>query len=130
MTQTKDKPTSIQERAAEVLREIDAALELAEKATPGPWEARFSHNSIFGPINQVMQGDGNGCFLAINACMSAPGDDPFFIAASRNGWPKTLRALKTAIEGLLEILACGILSAPATAQRQLTTILDQWEAAK
>ena len=90
---------NIQDRAALVLQQIDAALALAEKAKE------------------------------LETLFAAP-EHASFIAASRTLLPASLRCLKTAIEGLLEIMACGILSAPATAQRQLTTLCDQWEAAR
>ena len=39
--------TNITDRAAQVLREIDAALALAEKSTQGPWETGAASYQIY-----------------------------------------------------------------------------------
>ena len=121
----------IQDRAAKVLQEIDDALAMAEKATPGPWEV--SGRTIF----HYEPGIGN------RICDSY-GKDSDFIAASRTLLPKSLRCLKTAIEGLLPVVMqvknhhpddmdrgrCPHCLALAGASTALTTICDGWEATK
>ena len=111
---------NITERAAKVLQEIDAELALAETATPGPWE------TVLGWV-----ADSNH-----NAICSPAGNNADFIAASRTGWPTTLRCLKMAIEGLCDLArmvgsntaeydGCG-----RDAAATLTTLCDQWEAGR
>ena len=148
------KPMTIKERAAKVLQEIDAALELAEKATAGPWTVEKYTNyhgySVWG----------SGCCIAERWYKDAVTDDSAkeiagdsaFIAASRTGWPTALRCLKTAITGL--ILSCcshcdgsGVINHGGSgegkenleycevdcqgifdeAHKALTTICNQWE---
>ena len=126
---------NIADRAAIVLREIDAALALTEKATPGPWADKFNHESVFGPMHQVMTEERPGYFWAINGLggdMSP--DDAAFIAASRTLLPASLRCLKTAIKGFLEAREWNEETnedfMPSYASAALTTLLDQWEATK
>ena len=109
--------TSITERAAIVLQQIDAALALAEKATPGPWESEG--DSVF-----IQQGDGftNGVAQTLSGDLLS---DAAFITSARTLLPTSLRCLKVAIEGLLP--ACGYWVGCAEA---LTALLDQWEAAQ
>lgn len=103
---------NIIEQAAKVLAEIDEQLALAEKATAGPWKP---HIPIQGRCNAMPE-------------------DFAFIAASRTGWPTTLRCLKTAIEGLLEIYkydsgngCCDYgCDTPTIAENLLTTLITQW----
>ena len=138
-----DQPTpetdaKLADRAAIVLQQIDAALALAEKATPVPWADKFNHESVFGPMHQVMTEERPGYFWAINGLggdMSPA--DAAFIATSRTLLPLSLRCLKTAIKGLQPIAisetcaddAMGC-NHPFDASDALTTLLDQWEAGK
>ena len=114
---------NITDRAAQVLREIDAALALAEKATPGRWADRFNHESVFGTMHQVMTEERPGYFWAINGLggdMSPA--DAAFIATSHTLLPASLRCLKTAIEGTLAMGDFG--------HSLCAALCDQWEAAK
>ena len=136
---------NIQERAAKVLQEIDAALELAEKATAGPWKASTVESvggaSIYGdvksPIQQNRRLVASGTWT--NQCDACPqivrpiseaecNANTAFIALSRTGWPTALRCLKTAIDGMLnshamllkhDWNACELTTV-------LTTLCDQW----
>jgi hypothetical protein len=139
--------TNIADRAAQVLREIDAALALAENATPGPWRNKHHQytSEIFsdgwGPIAQMHSSP---------APIQERNNTSDFIAASRTLLPASLRCLKTAIEGLLgqhgylEQCFCGCTTANEAGDRDicsrcialdqseqsLTTLCDQWRAAK
>ena len=100
---------NITDRAQKVIAEIDAALAVSEKATPGPWADRFNHESAFGPMHQVMTEERPGYCWAINGLggdMSPA--DAAFIAASRTLLPTSLRCIKTAIEALLQCLESGL----------------------
>lgn len=125
---------NIQQRAATVLQEIDAALALAEKATLGPWTHHKTGYAIHGFDNGFI-------------CKTEYGDadaskrrqeNAAFIAASRTGWPTALRCLKTAIEGLLEMQAAnrdnfGGNRDAGIAQvfrARLTALCNQWEASR
>jgi hypothetical protein len=128
---------NITERAAKVLQEIDAALALAEKATPGPWiwdgkdvwHRGESYESKDYPHSYTgIQGDER---LQKSPTFLANTD---FIAASRTEWPKSLLMNKTAIEGLRDTARMVGADNPSydgcgrDAAATLTTILDQWEA--
>ena len=113
--------TSITTRAAQVLREIDEALALAEKATPGPWHSQNPSYRVY--VGNVKSSPPIAEMLTHTS--HERDTDAAFIAASRTILPKSLRCLKTAIEGLLP--ACGYWVGCAEA---LTTLCDQWEAAK
>ena len=98
---------TLTDRAAQVLREIDAALELAEKAH-GDAPPEYTY---------------------------CPGLADYYEASTDNrGWPLSLRCLKTAIEGLLAAREwneqTGEEFMPSYASLTLTAILDTWEAAK
>lgn len=110
---------TITERAAIVLQEIDAALALAEKATPGPWITAPEHIEDREIWNKT-----GICF----ASAKEPSDRAF-IATSRTGLPTALRCLKTAIEGLLKVRDATV-QLRAHADPLLTTICDQWEAGR
>ena len=124
--------TSITDRAAQVLREIDAALALAEKATPEPWEADALSESFVWP--QGCDND-NGEIIKVYTAKSR--HDCAFIAASRTQTPKLLAMMRTAIEGLLEVIAVtagNSVWAPSKGQRQasdaIAALCNQWSAAK
>lgn len=137
---------TITDRAARVLQQIDEALALAEKATPGPW----IHDKSRETIGDVTTEDLDGIAQAqerievqkkLGRLGQAPQRDAnaAFIAASRTGWPIALRCLKTAIEGLLWMLngswghevcdndARGC-AACERAEKDLATLCDRWEA--
>ena len=93
----------ITEQAAQVLREIDAALALAEKA----------HGDV--PPDYTY----------------CPGLADYYEAATDNrGWPLSLRCLKTAIEGLLERANLDGYCVDGNAKDDLTALCNQWSAAK
>jgi len=114
---------AITERAAIVLQEIDAALALADKATPGPWE----YDERPGQ-QTVMALDGKAT-VALGFHLTASNATMPFIAASRTLLPKSLRCLKTAIE---KILSDPLLLYPDNDfnREALTTLCDQWEATR
>lgn len=118
--------TTITDRAALVLQQIDAALEMAEKATRGPWIAEDS-----------WVGKGNSAVAT--TCHYAHDADAAFIATSRTLLPTSLRCLKTAIEGLLKMMEPNLHTCPncireftetITHLSDLTTLCDQWEASR
>lgn len=123
---------TVTERAAKVLQEINFALAEADNATPGPWRT-WGTTVVAGPGIDVA----DAITVASTWQRSALGyprtGDSNFIAASRTGWPKALRSLKTAIEGLLSVMPpCPTLE-PSPLLRDhvaacLTTLCDQWEA--
>ncbi len=98
---------STTERAQKVLAEIDAALALADNA----------HGDA-PPDYTYCQG------LA----------DYYEAATNDSGWPKSLRCIKTAIEGLLAAKEwneqTGEEFAPSYAAESLTAICDQWQAGR
>lgn len=112
----------ITEQAATVLQEIDEQLALADKATAGPW---FQPQSAKHLIYTHPAGGDN--VLAMDDRIGAY-EDAAFIAASRTLMPTSLRCLKTAIEGLLEIYDAT--DGYDTADVVLTALLNQWEATK
>ena len=120
---------NIQERAAKVLQEIDAALALAEKATKGPW--RKAKTCVGIPA--AMVGCQSVALFGIrrndNDRFDLPNhkEDATFIAASRTGWPTALRCLKTAIEELLPVSKANYDDCCDFARNTLTTICNQWE---
>ena len=109
----------ITEQAAQVLQQIDAALALAEKATKGPWDAGAEGDDM------LYASAGGSDWIALAEINRR---DAAFIAASRTLLPASLRCLKTAIEGLLEIYDAT--DGYDTADVVLTALLDQWEAAQ
>ena len=110
---------SITDRAAQVLQQIDAALALAEKATPGPWTAQPADSpQIMSPKNQHCVSTTYGCY----ATKEDKANNSAFIAASRTLLPASLRCLKTAIEGTLAMGDFG--------HSLCAALCDQWEAAK
>ena len=110
----------ITEQAAQVLQQIDAALALAEKANTGYVHRKEEPGAVY------MGNDLQQQWIEIHSVK--PLDDGAFIAASRTLLPASLRCLKTAIEGLLEIYDAT--DGYDTADVVLTALLDQWEAAK
>lgn len=116
--------TDITDRAAQVLQQIDAALAQWEiEVTAGPWHKGGGLNS------EVFDGEGR------DIVPDCDPDNATFIAASRTLLPASLRCLKTAIEGLLRVafLETGASDESyvgRVAASTLTTLLDQWEAAK
>jgi hypothetical protein len=112
--------TNITDRAAIVLQEIDAALEMAEKATPGPWYQGCDLNSaVFDRQGRDIVPD-------------CDPDDAAFIATSRTLLPASMRCLKTAIEGLLKTIKPFRFPDEdrPEAHDALTTLCDQWRAAQ
>ena len=116
--------TSITDRAAQVLQQIDAALALAEKATPGPWHSQNPSYRVY--VGNVKSSPPIAEMLTHTS--HERDTDATFIAASRTLLPASLRCLKTAIEGLLEIYDAT--DGYDTADVVLTALLNQWEATK
>lgn len=132
---------TIQDRAAKVLQEIDAALALAKKATPGPWKQGrydFETNRIYAAYAKQI------CDCPTNRAAEFT-DDSRFIATARTLLPASLRCLKTAIDGLLLIVSDDKRAARELANhfdvddsmppeyapaKTLTTLCDQWEAGR
>lgn len=124
---------NIQERAAKVLQEIDAAIALVEKATPGPWKA-FQRNAEIGTNYCRVTFDcgpyGQESDSLHGYCGESNAD---FIADSRTLLPASLRCLKTAIKWLLLVTAIDTCPdghpwpVALEANKTLTTICDQWQ---
>ena len=108
---------NITKQAAIVLQEIDAELAICEKATIGVWR----HDESEMPAGKVKHTEG----YLVATCQMRP--DATFIAASRTVCPKSLRCLKTAIEGLLKR---AVFYPPTEvshfAETQLTALITQW----
>jgi hypothetical protein len=110
---------NITERAAIVLQQIDAALALVKDAETWRVVANDDWTNVETPGRIV--------------CHEVSRHDATFIAASRT----SLRCLKTAIEGLLEI-SISSMSAdenescdhPIEASAALAALCDQWEESK
>lgn len=92
--------------------QLSVWLQLAEKATPGPWvlSRRFALNKdrdiskedpaglgweVEGPPEPILRGQ------------FKRGYDALFIAVSRDGWPLTIKALLDARAALRELLMCA-----------------------
>ena len=119
---------TIQERAAKVLREIDADLVLAEKATPGPWahkQGEYCSHWISREDNLS-----NIAEIPTSSHYTAPdvSQNAAFIAASRTGWPTALRCLKTAIGAILD--GVEVYGASSSWDLQLRRLCDQWDASR
>jgi hypothetical protein len=116
---------SITDRAAQVLQQIDAALALAEKATPGPWRHHKTGYAIHGF---------DGGFIckteyADKDAAKHRQENATFIAASRTILPASLRCLRTAIEGL-EAAHVALPDGDDTAWNALAAICDTWRAGR
>lgn len=82
--------------------EVSEAERLSEKATPGPW--RFYEN-VAGPGVTVRRAGPYGEFETCLTISKMPKADCKYIAASREGWPKslaTIRALEEALRALVK----------------------------
>lgn len=107
--------------AADILAHLDAIDALAAKATEGPWEER--KETITRGI-QTKGKEKTACLaapnrklaLGVNYCTCPEGDvwqswlmatpeTLTFIAASRDGWPATVKALRVAVERMNSTLA-------------------------
>lgn len=121
-----------------MLQEIDAALALTEKATPGPWiwdgrDLWHQGESYEGANPHLYAGINKDERLAKSVSFQA---NTAFIAASRTLLPASLRCLKTAIEGLIEMTADACdndgrgCQCVCFADSALTTICAQWEAGR
>ena len=128
---------NITEQAAQVLAEIDAELAICEKATAGPWRAIAGDSYCAYPT--VIKGKGPHFILfdvndvekeTAEADTRFPGMDidATFIASARTVCPKSLRCLKTAIEGLLVGIDTrnGRDFATTACEVALTTLINQW----
>lgn len=120
---------NITEQAAQVLAEIEEQLAICEKATDGPWSRANGTQVRLGKPHYITVAECNsqGCTSII------PYDNAAFISSARTVCPKSLRCLKTAIEGLLQITesetsadpyeACNH---PSDASEMLTALIAQW----
>lgn len=117
---TRNQLMTIQQRAALVLQQIDAALALAEQATPGPWSvADAGEVGVYCSYRLLTMNGGESIRNQSNAA---------FIAASRTLLPASLRCLKTAIEGTLRRLTMTDYNPEKSDCIEiLTTLCDQWE---
>lgn len=106
---------SIQERADIVLREIDAAIALAEKATPGPW---WNESCVLHCKAPEWTDEVHACDHPVKTERDEDGD---FIAAARTLVPTSLRCLKAAIELMLMRMDGG------WTDDILRTLCAQWE---
>ena len=131
--------TSITSRAAIVLAEIDAALALAEKATPGPWEIGNENNQccdVSLPKDLTISLDRQGRFASAFVIeRSEMLGNAHFIAASRTLLPASLQIIRDDIKAWLELrdsLQVGRddVTTWDFCNRRLTTLCDQWEATK
>lgn len=126
---------NIQDRANSVLKQIDEALALEEKATEGPWEwtdnVRYTGDGGL-PCYALTGNDGYGVLCCDGAANSPQmlGEDgranATFIAASRTLLPTSLRCLKTATEDWLYL--AETVPFREMAANRLITLCDQWEA--
>lgn len=112
---------SLTDQAAKVLAEIDAALAICEKATVGllRWEGDCLMESDGAIIMDASTfGEADTAWLKGHADM---------YLTSRTVCPKSLRCLKTAIEGLLKR---AVFYPPTEvshfAETQLTAIITKW----
>lgn len=119
---------TIQQRAALVLQQIDDALALAEKTTPGPW--KNYRNDDFEGCRIATPEHRNLWHSCGDEALAIPAGE--FIAASRTLLPASLRCLKAAIEVFLNDKVWNELYKQYVRRHDsltvLTTILDQWEA--
>ena len=121
---------NITEQAATVLQEIDAELALADKATAGPWATKLSVGDYNVKVTNIWTNIVGKRIGAITHKNPDHESNAAFIAAARTVCPKSLRCLKTAIEGLLYLSEyseqsdeCGCYK---YASEKLTTLINQW----
>lgn len=134
---------TIQHRAALVLQQIDDALALAEKATPGPWQVTGCDKHANKDTAYIkVRGTRLGAKWQIADVRFIEAENfsgqkeaqqlAAFIAASRTLLPASLRCLKAAIEVFLNDKVWNELYKQYVRRHDsltvLTTILDQWEA--
>lgn len=123
---------SLTDQAAQVLAEIDAELAICEKATAGPWEAGAESGMAFlSARDRCIPGVSDIGLYADDTTTSEGLRNLGFIAASRTVCPKSLRCLKTAIEGLspaYNALPAGRAWLPweIGVADKLTTLINQW----
>ena len=118
----------ITDQAAQVLAEIDAALAICDKATAGPL-VRCNNSDVFTDTDDARRGiAGNhiaDCDPSNDKTCEQARNDAAFIASARTVCPKSLRCLKTAIEGLLPLVR-ELDDIPNSAGHLLTTLITQW----
>ena len=119
---------NITEHAALVLQQIDAALALAEKATPGPWWDGIDVEH--GTYPDVFHFDAK---KREHVTKPKYVRDATFIATSRTLLPASLEIIRDDIKSLLQITdtnchgdGLGCLNV-AVAERRLIALCDQWE---
>jgi len=122
---------NITERAAKVLQQIDAALAMVDKATPGPWNVEnltpARHDVVKpsgGKITSIFRAN-DGCHEYRGAALP----DAAFIAASRTILPTSLEIIQDDIKAWLELLPLAEFVNHIPEQR-LTAICDKWEAGR
>ena len=130
---------TITKRADLVLQQIDAALALAEKATPGPLRVVEGQSELgdtnefesWAQIETTSHRESDPVLMEIWNPNDEEVDTLKMFAASRTLLPASLRCLKTAIEGLLKVLQHhGDGGYKDDSNEHLTTLCDQWEASR
>lgn len=86
-----------------LLDKLDALIAETEKATPGPWEA--VEDAVCVKIDQLR--DETALLDAFHPNYEKGDLDAEFIAYARTGYPAALRALKVAVEILLDVDVCA-----------------------
>ena len=123
---------NITEQAAKVLAEIDAELAICDKATAGPWYYWDQKGN-----DLISTGKVEGTLICGLAGFQSKKPEFRFIAASRTVCPKSLRMLKTSIEGWLKLTTrppgdtpdevCHTIDGYADdAEEILTALINQW----
>lgn len=119
---------SLTDQAAQVLAEIDAALAICEKATAGPWATKLSVGDYNVKVTNIWTNIVGKRIGAITHKNPDHESNATFIASARTVCPKSLRCLKTAIEGLLVGIDTrnGRDFATTACEVALTTLINQW----
>ena len=131
------------ERAALVLQQIDAALALAEKATPGPWRVTGCDKHTNKDTAYIkVRGTRLGAKWQIADVRFIEAENfteqkeaqqlAAFIAAARTLLPVSLEIIRDDIKTWLEIMQVVGTSTEAwhKANNRLTALCDQWEAGR
>lgn len=118
---------NITDQAAKVLAEIDAALAICEKASAGPWATKLSVGDYNVKVTNIWTNIVGKRIGAITHKNPDHESNATFIASARTVCPKSLRCLKTAIEGLLKR---AVFYPPTEvshfAETQLTALITKW----
>jgi len=125
---------NITDRCALVLQQIDAALEVAKKATPGPWTQYITAEwppGWIGVRQNVASDTLTETHVATVGRVNDAEHDVAFIATSRTLLPNSLRCLKTAMQAIAWYNdSAEDKTERKIALRTLTTLCEQWEASR